>query len=133
VAEGAEQVVAGGGGKPLLGQVPQFRGGPADLVEVPVAAIAPGHVLDEAPLGRRVERLFQVGGDQLDELVAPHAAHLVSVHSSAARTAARARCSSTRWLAAEISRIAHTSSAVYPCTSRSVMTIRWRSGRAASA
>src|SRR5437773_2388119 len=113
--------------------MPQLRDGPADLVEVPVAAVAQRQVLDEPLLGLLVERVFQVCGDQLDELVASHAAHLVNDRSSAARTAARARCSSTRWLAVEISSIAHTSSAVYPSTSRSVITIRWRCGRAASA
>ena len=48
--------------------------------------------------------------------------------SSAARTFARARWSSTRWLTSEMPRISQASSASKPSTSRSVITARWFSG-----
>ena len=46
----------------------------------------------------------------------------------AARSTARARCSSTRWFCGEMPRVAQTSPAGIPHTSRMVSTRRWRSG-----
>src|SRR2546430_15766449 len=111
VAEGGQQLVPGLRGQALGGQVAQRGDGGADLVQVPVAAVAPGQVFDEPLLGGPVQRALEVGGDQLDELLASHAtASFDQKVSSAARSAARPRCSCTRRLAGLMDSIAQPSS-----------------------
>ncbi len=57
-------------GHRLGGKFAEGTHGEAHLVEVAVAAVAFGEVGDEAALGLRVELVFQVRSDQLDELIA---------------------------------------------------------------
>ena len=83
---------------------------PAHVLEVAGAAVALGEVRLEADAFGLGQRAVEVVGHELDELaahervadlVAASPAHqrLTSINGmSAARTRARARCSSTRWL-----------------------------------
>src|SRR5690349_12777930 len=118
----------------LRRQAAEGAHGGADLLQIAVTAVSFGEVFHEPALVRRCEGAVEVGGDQFHELVAVHAvATLIQCCSRAARRADRPRCSSTRWLAALIANRSHTSSLLWPATSRKVTTTRCRAGRPASA
>src|SRR5687767_3240554 len=98
-------------GRPVLAEgrrLTEGEDGAADLVEVPVASVAFGEVLDQVALGVGVERALQICGDGLDEPVAVHHRALLSdrgrgeVALQPAPSGRPARCSGTRWFAGEI-------------------------------
>src|SRR5687767_4375889 len=102
--EGGQQRLPGLGGERRLRQAAQNTNGLAKLIEVGPANVARLEVqLEPRAVGRR-QPVFEIVGDQLNELPARHLRQVVVAHfaslaprwrSSALRTLERARCSST--------------------------------------
>src|SRR5262249_51699446 len=75
VAESGPEAGAGRRVQAVRRQMAQRSDGTPDLVEVPFAALTGGEMVHEPAFGRRVELGLQVGGDELDELIAGHTGH----------------------------------------------------------
>src|SRR4029077_8913113 len=103
------------------------RGG--KLCQVCTAAVTTRDVILKPGPIRAGKGPFEVIGHELDHLAACHRRYSSSIF----RTDARARCRRTLWFSSEIERRPHTSSALRPATSRSVITSRCFAGRASIA
>src|SRR5262249_47634191 len=104
------------------------------LLQVVLTSVAEDEVFLEAFAVNRIQCVLEVGRHQLDDL--PAGKFSIQSHakysSSAARTFARARWSSTLPFVSVRSRALQTSSALKPSMSRSSRTARWEGGSRSS-
>src|SRR5207244_815393 len=142
VAEGVEERALRLRGQRFRRQGPGRADRRSHLVEIRSTARAVRDVTFEALAQLSRQRALEIVRHELDELLAGqlfvgvrslHHVDSFRYSSSAARTAARARWRSTRWLVSLSVRALQTSSALHPSTSRSEMTARCVAGRAAIA